>query len=412
MAVAQAIRPRLPLRAESKLATAILVALAALAPLSIDMFIPSIPDITDEFGVASSTIRLAVTLYLITSAFSGLLFGPVSDRYGRRRVLVIGMTVYTLGGLLALLAGSAEVFVGARILQGFGGGVGMSIAWASVIDIYGRERATRILAIMSMALALAPMLAPIAGGIYQETVGWRWVFATLAAFGAILLIAYLRVLPETLPQPDPNALKLRQMLRNYKTLFTTRAFIVPVALISALFAGHLIFISTSAIVMIEEVGLSPALYGLAFGFVSAGLMAGGGISGWLVGKAAPGRTVLSGIYLSAAGSMVMLLLAVFAGGLSPMLLAAALIVGPMFISALGAAICYPAITAMALTPFRQMTGLAASVIIFSELVIASLYGIAYGASLEATAVTMTAAIALSGVIALVIVALFGRGVTR
>ncbi len=412
MAVAEAIRPRLPIRAESKRATAILIALSALAPLSIDMFIPSIPDITAEFAADSSTIRLAVTLFLLTSAASGLLFGPVSDRFGRRRVLVIGMTVYILGGLLAWLAGSAEMLVGARILQGFGGGVGMSIARASVIDIYGRDRATRILAIMSVAMALAPMLAPVAGGIYQETVGWRWVFATLTGMGIFLVIAYLKVLPETLPQPDPNALKMRQMLRNYRTLLTTRAYIVPVGLVSITFAGHLVFISTSAIVLIEEVGLSPGLYGIAFGLVSAGLMAGGAISGWMVGRAAPGRIILSGITLSAAGSMLLLLLAVFAGGMSPVLLATALIAGPMFVAAMGASISRPPMTAAALTPFRQMAGLAASVMGFSQMLIASLYSIAYGALFEPTAVTMAAAIFFSGIVAISIIVFFGRGVAR
>ena len=332
MATTQTVEVPLPRRAESRLTTGILIALSALAPLSIDMFLPSIPDITAEFSADSATIRLAVTMFLLMAAASGLLFGPISDRFGRRPALIVGMSLYVLGGVLAWVSASAEMLVGARLIQGFGSGASMSIARATVIDIYGRDRATRIIAIMSVVMALAPMLAPIAGGIYQETLGWRWVFATLTVMGIGLVIAYFFQIPETNRHPDPDALRIPQIVRNYGTLISHRAYVVPVAIVSISFAGHLVFISTSALVLIDEVGISPGLYGLAFGLVSAGIMVGGALSGFLVGRARPERVLYSGIYIAVLGSVVQVVLSLLLGASGPLLLGASIVVVPMFIT--------------------------------------------------------------------------------
>ena len=215
--------PGRPNRAESLFTTTILIALAALAPLSIDMFLPSIPDIAEEFAADSATIRLTVTMYLLVSAASALVFGPVSDRFGRRPALLSGMALYVLGSLLAWTATGASMLVAARVVQGFGGGVGMAVATATVIDVYGRDRAARILAIIGVVMSLAPMVAPVIGGLYQETVGWRWVFGTLTLLGLALISAYLLWIPETNRTRDPGALRLRRIIRNYRTLFSTRA---------------------------------------------------------------------------------------------------------------------------------------------------------------------------------------------
>ena len=399
-------------RAESRLTTAILITLSALAPLSIDMFLPSIPDITAEFSAESSTIRLAVTMYLLMAATAAMIFGPASDRFGRRPALVAGMTLYVLGGLLAWFAQSAEMLVGARIIQGFGSGAGMAISRATVIDVYGRDRATRIIAIMSVVMALAPMLAPILGGIYQETVGWRWVFATLSLLGVVIIAAYIRQIPETNLQRDPRALHLPQILRNYRTLFSTRAYIVPVALVSIVFAGHLTFISTSALVLIDEIGISAGLYGISFGLVSAGLMAGGGMSGWLVGRVPAPWMLFGGMSLTALGGAALFILALLIRDPAPALFGAALIVVPMFFTAMGASVARPVITVAALTPFRHMAGMAAAVMGFSQMLVSSLFAIAFAALFDPTALAMTGAIAFTGIAALTLVSIAGRGITR
>ncbi len=399
-------------RAESHRTTAILVALAALAPLSIDMFLPSIPDIAAEFAADSATIRLTVTLYLLVSASSALLFGPISDRFGRRPALIAGMVLYVVGSILAWAAIAAPMLVAARVVQGFGGGVGMAVATATVIDIYGRDRAARILAIIGVVMSLAPMVAPIIGGIFQETVGWRWVFATLTLIGLALISAYLVWIPETNLRRDPDALRLRRIGRNYRTLFSTRVYIVPVALFAITFSGHLVFISTSALVLIDEIGISAGMFGVAFGVVSSGLMAGGAIGGALVGRVRADRILIGGIGLTAAGSVALLAASALLVEPGSGLVGASLVVVPMFFTLLGTAMTWPVATATALTPFRDMAGLAASVLEFSMMMISSLYAIAFAALLAPSLVSMAAAIALTGIVALALVLHSGRRVVR
>jgi DHA1 family bicyclomycin/chloramphenicol resistance-like MFS transporter len=399
-------------RAESHLTTAILVALAALAPLSIDMFLPSIPDITDEFATESATIRLTVTGYLLVAATSALLFGPVSDRFGRRPALVAGMALYILGGFLCWVSVSAPMLVAARIVQGFGGGVSTAIATATVIDVHGRDRAARILAVIGVVMSLAPMLAPIVGGIYQETVGWRWVFATLTLLGAGMVATYLAWIPETNLRPDPDALRVRRIAGNYRRLFSTRVYVVPVALFALTFSGHLVFISTSALVLIDQIGISAGLFGVAFGIVSSGLMAGGAIGGALVGRLRADQILVAGIGLTAVGSLTLLGAALLLIGPGSGVLGAGLIVVPMFFILLGTAMSWPVATATALTPFRDMSGLAAAVLEFSMMAVSSLYAIGFAALLAPSPVSMAGAIALSGAGSFLLVLLFGRQVIR
>ena len=399
-------------RADSHLTTAILVALAALAPLSIDMFLPSIPDITAEFATDSATIRLTVTGYLLVSATSALLFGPVSDRFGRRPALVAGMTLYVAGSVLAWFSVSAPMLVVARIVQGFGGGVSMAIATATVIDVHGRDRAARILAVIGVVMSLAPMVAPIVGGIYQETVGWRWVFGTLTLMGVALITVYLLWIPETNLRPDPDALRLRRAAGNYRKLFSTRVYVVPVALFALTFSGHLVFISTSALVLIDQIEISAGLFGVAFGIVSSGLMAGGAIGGALVGRLRADRILVSGIGLTALGSLALLGAALLLIEPGSGILGAGLIVVPMFFTLLGTAMCWPVATATALTPFREMSGLAAAVLEFSMMAVSSLYAIGFAALLAPSAVSMAGAIAVSGIGSFLLVVLFGRQVIR
>ena len=234
-----------------------LVGLSMTAPLAIDMFLPSMPNMAEEFEASTSTIQLAVTLFLLAFAASQLVYGPLSDRFGRRPALIAGLVLFILGGVLSLFAWSAETLIVGRVIQGFGGGAGPAIGRAMVLDVFGRDRAARVLAYMTIATPLAPTIAPIIGGVLQDLFDWRAVFVTLIGIGLFLLVAYRLVLPETNVRRDRSALGAAQMSRNYRELFSSRTFLAYALTMGLMFSGQLVFISGSSFVLIDELGLSP-----------------------------------------------------------------------------------------------------------------------------------------------------------
>jgi DHA1 family bicyclomycin/chloramphenicol resistance-like MFS transporter len=368
-------------RAERLPAAALLVALSAIAPLSIDMFLPSLPTMTEEFSASKATMQLAVTLFIVSFAASQLVYGPLSDRVGRRPALTAGLVLFVLGGFISLSAGSAEMLIAGRVVQGLGGGAGPALAQAMVLDVYGRERAARVLAYMAIALPLAPAVAPIIGGFLHEAWGWHSVFVTLAGLGAFLLAAYYLLLPETHPPRAPGA-ERRRLLADYRTVLSSRTYVAYALVMGLMFSGQLVFISSSAFVLIEELGLDERVYGFSFAFVALGIMAGATISSRLVARYPSQRVVLLGATTSAAASAVMAALAWTTGGhLATILL-------PMFVTALGLGITRPSAMAGALVPFPQIAGLASGLLGFSQMVIASSVNIGYSALFEASARTL------------------------
>lgn len=374
-------------RTESRVATAILIALTAIAPVSIDMFLPSMPDMAREFNTSTGAVSLAVTLFLFAFAGSQLVYGPASDRFGRRPVLLTGLAIYVAGGLVSLASGSVWMLIGGRLLQGIGGGAGPAIGYAIVIDIYRGERATRVLAGMAMVTALAPMLSPIAGGLLQEIFGWRSVFVTLVGGGVALAAGYLALLPETVAARDPAALGARRMAENYRKLFSSRVYASHALLIAMLFSGQLVFISSSSFVFVDELGVTPRVFGLAFGFVALGIMLGAAISRRLAGGWPSRRIVLVAVTMGAGASSLMAGTA-FAGSTGVLV-----ILAPMFVFAVGNGMARPAATASALVPFPAMAGLASAVLGFTQIAVASVYSIAYNGLGTPDSESMTAAIA-------------------
>ena len=155
----------------------VLTAVVGLGALSIDMFLPSLPTIAAVFGAEPATAQLTVTLFLMAFAASQLVYGPLSDRFGRRWVLIGGLALYSVAGLACALAPTIGVLIGARVLQALGGGAGPVVARAVIRDLYDRERAARVFSYMGTAQALNPMLAPIVGGYVHEAFGWRAILS-------------------------------------------------------------------------------------------------------------------------------------------------------------------------------------------------------------------------------------------
>jgi len=350
-----------------------LIALSATAPISIDMFLPSMPEIVDEFGSSEGFLTLGVTLFLVSFAGSQLFYGPASDRWGRRPILFFGLALYTLGGVLCLAAQSAEMLIAGRILQGIGGGVGPAIANAMVLDLFDREGATKMIGYQAIVMPLAPAIAPIIGGVIAAAAGWRAVFVVLAGFGFLFAAWYAVTLGETRP---PRAAVRPSLLGNYRVLFTTPSFIGFAAVMGLMFSGQLVFISTSSFVLIDRLGVSPTAFGFAFGFMALGFMGGASASSRMVGHVAGHRIVVIGAAIASASTGALVLLGVF-GVEHPVA-----VILPTFVSALGIGLARPSAMAGALLPFPHMAGVASSTLIFAQMALSSAFNIAYSAFVQ------------------------------
>ena len=373
----------------------LLTAVVGLGALSIDMFLPSLPAIATTFAAPPATAQLTVTLFLVAFAASQLVYGPLSDRFGRRWVLIAGLGLYAAAGVACALAPAIGVLIGARVLQALGGGAGPVVARAVIRDLHEPERAARVFAYMAMVQSLNPMLAPVLGGYVHETFGWRAVFLVLAAAGTLFVVLMAAGVRETNVRRDPTALQPGAMGRNVAMLLSDRAYLAYVLVNALMFGGQFAFISGSSFVLIGVLGVSPSVFGICFGGVALGIMTGTLLSGRFGGRLGLDRTIFCGTSLGAGAGVVLAALA-WSG-----ILSVAAIVAPMYIFAVGLGLTLPNGIAGALGPFPRMAGLAAAVAGFLQMTGSALYSVAVGRFDDGTARPMTTAIALAGVTALV-----------
>src|SRR5438552_5537232 len=290
-------------RERSLVLPVLLTAIVGLGALSIDMFLPSLPAMTLAFGSDAATAQLTVTLFLAGLAAAQLLWGPRSDRLGRRRVLLTGLAVYAAAGTACAFAPSMSLLVAARVVQALGAGSGPVIARAVVRDLYEPERAARVLAAMGTAQALTPILAPMLGGWVHVLAGWRAVFLVLGAFGAAFLVTAWRIVPETNVYAGAGeGGGLAALLRHPR-------YAAYVAAAALMFSGQFAFITGSSFALITILGVSPTVYGLCFGAVAVGLMAGNFVSVRLGPRLGIDTMIGGGTMIGAAAGVVMAALA-------------------------------------------------------------------------------------------------------
>lgn len=285
----------------------LLVAATATGPLALNLFVPSMPGLVAVFGTDHATVQLTLSLYLIGVAVGQLVYGPLSDRFGRRPVLLAGIALYLGASAACALATGIGALIAGRVVQALGGCAGMVIARAIVRDAWDRDQATRVLAAVIAGMAVAPMVGPVIGGFLEEWAGWRAGFILIAAFGALVLAAGLKALPEThndlTPLPGPMAL-----IHAYRGLLAKPAFLGYALLSTLSSAGFFAFLAGAPYATVEMLGRSPSEYGLLFVLLSVGYMAGNILVSRLIGRVSAERLMLVGMVLSLAGPVVTLAL--------------------------------------------------------------------------------------------------------
>ena len=372
---------------ERPVVTIVIASLVAFQAISTDLYLPSLPAITADFGVRPGETQLTLSVFLVGFAVSQLVYGPLSDRFGRRPVMIGGVLVYIAASLACMWAGSIETLIAARFLQAVGACSGVVLSRAVVRDIYGRERAAKVLSYIGMAMALAPAIGPILGGYLQILYGWRANFLALAAFGAMTLVAALIVLPETNRWRDPTATRARRIAANYRNLWANVPYRGYVLICACAYAGIFSFISGSSFVFIDVLGLRPDHYGLCFAAIVVGYMLGTFSSARLTLRLGLERLILTGALFGVAGGMTAALFSALG------LVTVITIIAPVFVFMIGVGLMLPNAMAGAVGPFPTMAGAAAALLGFVQMTLAAGVGIAVGQFHDGSANNMTFAIA-------------------
>ena len=274
---------------------AMLIAIAAVSPLGINIYLPSMPGMARALGVDFGTIQLTLSFYLAAVALGQLIIGPLSDRFGRRPVLLVGLAIFVVGSLICLVAPNVGILIFGRAVQAIGGCAGITLSRAIVRDLYGRDQAASMIGYVTMGMAVAPMVAPTIGGVLEALYGWRASFAFLTVFGSFTLLVTLRYLHETNRNSgSAGSGSAGQLLYGYVRLSRSRPFwgyALTTGFSSAVFFA---FIAGASYVMLDLMGRSPVEYGFYFAAVPGGYILGNFLSGRFVVRFGPNRMILAG----------------------------------------------------------------------------------------------------------------------
>lgn len=291
---------------------ALLIAVSAVSPLGINMYLPSMPGMARALGVDFTTIQLTLSLYLGAMAIGQLIIGPLSDRFGRRPVLLIGLSVFVFGSLICLMAQNVGLLIFGRVVQAMGGCAGITLSRAIVRDLYRRDQVASMIGYVTMGMAVAPMIAPTIGGVLDTFYGWRASFVFLVLFGSLVLLFASLQLSETNRNRGSSGDEPR-LLQNYQALFRSRLFwgyTLATSFVSAMFFS---FVAGAPYVMIEIMGRSPAEYGFYFALVPSGYILGNFITARFAVRIGQNRMLLTGMFIGLIGIGSMA--AAFAAGL-------------------------------------------------------------------------------------------------
>ena len=368
----------------------LLAALVALGPLSTDMYLAALPTLSHYFDAGVDQVQLTLSLYLVGFACAQLLYGPLSDRFGRKPILLTGLGIFTIASLGCAWANSIEALIGLRFLQAVGGSAGPVLGRAIVRDLFSREDAARMLAYIGSAMALAPALAPIIGGYLLIGFGWQAIFIVLAVYGVLGALAYSSYLGESLPKRDLDALHPLQMLRNYASLLHSPSYLGYMLTCSFMYAGLFAFISGSSFVFIQHFAYSEQHFGYFFSLAVIGYITGTFISGRYSKIIGLEQLLVRGAYVALVAGLSMA--ALYWLGVD---YAAAIII-PMMVYMAGTGMSMPLTMAGAIGPYPHMAGSASALFGFVQMTLAALAGMLVGQLHDGSPRAMTSMIGLAG----------------
>jgi MFS transporter, DHA1 family, multidrug resistance protein len=371
----------------------ILGAVVAIGPLSIDMYLPGLPTLQRHFNSDATATQLSLALFFAGLATGQLIYGPVSDRFGRRRPLLFGLGLYIIATLGCALAPSMSALIGLRFLQALGGCAGIVMTRAMVRDRFEPQDMARILSLLLLVIGVAPILAPLLGSVVLEMLGWQAIFYTQAAFAVLCFIAVFTNITETHHPPAGTSLSFDTAIRGYAHLLTHRRFMGYALAGGTAQGGMFAYISVSSFVFIEVYGLSPGQFATLFGANAFGLIAAAQVNRWLLNhypaqkvlRAAIAVYLLSGLLLLAASLTGL-------GGLRGILV-------PLWVCITSLGFTFPNSVAAAMAPFGDRAGAASGLLGTLQFVVAGTTATLVGHYYDGSAVPMAAVIVACGLAA-------------
>ena len=391
------------LRPDTFALTALLALLTALGPVAVDMYLPSFPDIGRLLDASPATVQLTLSLYMASYAAGQVIYGPLSDRYGRIPVLRVALALYCVASIACAAAPDIALLLTARAVQALGTSGAIVLARAIVRDLYSGARAGRELSLMGAIMSLAPVGAPVIGGVMQSAFGWRSHFFVQCAFGLLALYLVWRKLPETLRLPTPGPFSLGAIFSSYAIILRNGAFLANCGLQTVSFAGIFAWISGSSFVLQDLYGLTAFAYAMSFGAASVGYLVGTAFAARIVTRIGIDRTIGIGVTALALGGLA-------AAAVIPLGNASAVpLVAAMALFAIGMGMVQPQRIAGALMPFPERAGAASSLVGVSQMATAATTGAIVGHALGVSAWPVALPLAISGCLALAIWAV-SRGV--
>lgn len=381
--------------------TLLLGILIALSALGTDLYVPALPDVAASFASPVSAVQLTLTTYFLGLAVGQLIWGPLSDRHGRRPVLLCALGIMLAVTAAAPFMPSIGALIAARLVQGLGMSGGVVVARSIVRDLHAHEQAARLLARMLIVFSVVPIAAPISGALLTAHAGWRAIFWTYVLIAAGLLVAVAAGLRETAPAERRSA-HPAEIARGLRAIVSDRRFQAPLLVFLSCQMGILAWVASSAFTL-AQMGVAIDAYGWMFAGVMLGQIAGAWVASRFVLRIGSARLVRAGTWLVLAGGFAA---AVFAWAGAQHWAA---MVGPFALLLFGSALVIPSATALALSPFPQSAGAAASLIGAIGFALGAALSTLLGALFDGTARPMASVAALSGLAAFAFERLLAHG---
>jgi DHA1 family bicyclomycin/chloramphenicol resistance-like MFS transporter len=339
---------------------ALLIAITAVGPLSLNILAPAMPGLIGTFRTDAGTVQLTLSLFLLGMAISQLVLGPLSDRFGRRPVMLAGLALTVVANLAALAASSIGVLIAARTLQAFGATTGIVVGRAVIRDLYDRERAASMIGWVTMAMVIAPMIAPLIGGALDTALGWHAIFAFVALFAAVVLAWSALRLPETRVARSGGG--LARLRADAAALLGDRAFLGYVAVAATNSAMFFTFIGGAPHVVVTLMHRTSAEYGVWFLIISFAYMVGNFAAGRWSGRYGVDAMVRAGVAVTVLGAAVGIVWVLLRPDSGP-----ALIMVPQIITGFASGFMLPNAIAGAVSVRPQAAGTAAGITGFMQM---------------------------------------------